>query len=229
MIGITFALPSESSSLVGRLTSRERRDDLIFGKIGTHDVAIAHTGVGAKDCNEHLERLIHKTRPRFVISAGFAGAVTNELHVADLILAENFSDPELLAKAERALTAQAAKRVELFTSASIVDSAEQRNAIARASGADAVDMETGAIVEICKAHVLRLLSLRVISDSPGEPLPVPPTVLFDIEFQRTRFGRLLAYILRDPGSGWRLIRFSKQIGRVRAHLTDAIVEIVKQS
>lgn len=228
MIGITFALPSESSELVRRLESRRRSDELIFGKIANQDVAIVHTGVGAKYCNERLELLIHKARPRLVIAAGFAGAVTNELHVANLILAQNFSDEGLLARAEQVLSKDNARRVKLFTSTSIVDSIEQRNEIARASGAAAVDMETGAIANVCGSHGVPLLSLRAISDSPTKPLPAPPTVLFDIEFQRTRFGRLLAYVLRDPGSGWRLFRFGRQIAQVRAKLTDAITELIRE-
>ena len=228
MIGITFALPSESSNLVSRLQARQRRDDLIFGKIDNHDVAIVHTGVGAQNCGERLEILLHKARPEFLISSGFAGAVTDELHAGDLILAENFSDPGLLASAERVLSNRPPRRVKLFTSTSIIDSNSERNEIASSSGAAAIDMETGAIVDICAAHGTPLLSLRAISDSPSEPFPAPPSVLFDLEFQRTRFGRLLAYILRDPGSGWRLVRFGKQIARVRATLTDAIVALVKE-
>ena len=93
MIGITFALPSESSDVVKQLHALERHDNLLSGKIGDRDVTILHTGVGAKACNERLEVLLHKTRPSLVISSGFAGAVSEPLRVGDLILAQNFSDP----------------------------------------------------------------------------------------------------------------------------------------
>lgn len=229
MIGITFALPSESSDLVRRVSNSRPDGDLIFGKIDNHDLAIAHTGVGARFCNERLEVLLHKARPKFVISSGFAGAVTDELRVGDLILAENFSEPGFLASAQRVLSNRQPHRVKLFTSTSIIDSISERNEIARSSGAAAVDMETGAIVAVCNAHRVPLLSLRAISDTPSRPLPAPPSVLFDIEFQRTRFGRLLAYILRDPGSGWRLVRFGKEIARVRANLTDAIAALLREA
>ncbi len=229
MIGITFALPTESSELRRQLAEVRRENDLLFGKIDNRDIAVLHTGVGAKTCNERMEILLHKSRPRLIISAGFAGAVVDDLQVGDLILAENFSNRELLTRAERILRDRRPRVSKLFTSTSIVDSISERNEMARASGAAAVDMETSAIVGVCNAHGVPLLSLRAISDSPKEPFPAPPSVLFDIEFQRTRFGRLLAYILRDPGSGWRLVRFGKQIARVRAKLTEALVALIRES
>ena len=225
MIGITFALPSESSDLRRRLLAIRKDHDLLFGRIDNHDVAIVHTGVGGKHCQARLEFLLHKARPRFVISSGFAGAVTNELRSGDLILAQNFSDQQLLGRASGILGGS--RTVRLFTASTIVDSIEERNKIALQSGAAAVDMETGAIANACNAHGVPLLSLRTISDSPAEPFPAPMNVLFDVERQRMSFGRLLAYMLRDPGAGWRLVRFGKQIARVRANLTYAIVALVK--
>jgi adenosylhomocysteine nucleosidase len=210
-----------------RISSPRRAGELIIGKIDNRDVAIVHTGVGAKYCNQRLELLIHKARPEFVISAGFAGAVTDELHVGDLIYAENFSNAAVLANAERILATKSPRRVKLFTSTSILDSLDERNEIARASGAAAVDMETGAIVAACNTHGVPLLSLRAISDSPSEPFPAPPAVLFDIERQRTSYGRLLAYLLRDPAAVPRLFRFGSAIARVRAKLTDGIIALVR--
>ena len=228
MIGITFALASESSNLVRRLESRQRTDDLVFGKIGSHDVAIVHTGVGAKHCNERLELLIHKARPRFAIAAGFAGAVTDELRVGNLILAQNFSDGGLLAKAEQVLSRHNPRRAKLFTSASIVESIEQRNDIARASGATAVDMESGAIANVCNAHGVPLLSLRVISDSPSEPFPAPMSILFDVEKQKTDLGKLFGHIVAYPPRLIHLMHFFTRVREARRTLADAIVALVTE-
>jgi len=227
MIGITFALPTESSDLVRQLRQVERVDGLLFGQIGNRDVAVVHTGVGRKDCNERLEILLHKARPEFVITSGFAGAVSDSLQIGDLILAENFSDPNLLGLAKEILRDRRAAATRLFSSSSIVDSISQRNEIARASSAAAVDMETGAILDICKAHGMPLLSLRAITDTPNDPFPAPPDVLFDIERQQTRYGRLVSYLLRHPGSIRPLLRFGQRISQIRASLTDALLALVK--
>jgi len=228
MIGITFALPSESSDLVRQLQAIQRHDNLLSGKIADRGVTVLHTGVGAKNCNARLEILLHKTRPRLVISSGFAGAVSEELRVGDLILAKNFSDPGVLASAEQILRDRQPRLVKLFTSTSIVDSIAERNEIARTAGAAAVDMETGAIAGVCNAHGVPLLSLRGVSDTPSQPFPAPPSVLFSIDRQRTNYGRLFAYLLRHPASIRRLFRFARQIAQVRAVLTDAIVALASE-
>jgi adenosylhomocysteine nucleosidase len=227
MIGITFALRSESCDLVRQLRQVETVDNLLWGKIGDRDVAIVHTGVGAKDCNERLEILLHKARPQFVISAGFAGAVNKQFQIGDLVLAENFSDPTLLGLAREILANRNARAVKLFTSTSIIDSIAERDEVARKSGAAAIDMETGSIVAICNAHDMPSLSLRAISDTPTKPFPAPPSVLFDLELQRTSYGRLTSYLLRRPASILRLFRFGGEIKRARAKLTDAIVALVE--
>jgi adenosylhomocysteine nucleosidase len=226
MIGITFALPSESSGLVRQLQAAQRHDNLLSGKIESRDVTILHTGVGAKNCNARLEVLLHKARPSLVISSGFAGGVSEDLRGGDLILAENFSDPGLLVSAEQILRDREPRVVKLFTSTSIIDSVAERNEIARAADAAAVDMETGAIADVCKIHGVPLLSLRIISDTVRQPFPAPPSVLFDIERQQTNFGGLLGYLLRDPASAWRLFRFGRQIARARERLTEAIVALI---
>jgi adenosylhomocysteine nucleosidase len=228
MIAITFALPTESSDL--RRLLRDARDDgdFISGSIHDRAVAILHTGIGAKNCSARMEALLHKARPRVVISSGFAGAVAEELQVGDLVLAENFSDQDLLTRAEPVLRDLKPRVAKLFTAASIVDSTAERNQIARESGAAAVDMETGAIFGICKAHGVQLLSLRAISDTPKRPFPAPPDVLFDIERQQPSYGRLFAYLLRHPASISRLLGFGREINRVRAKLTGAIVALVRE-
>jgi adenosylhomocysteine nucleosidase len=226
MIGITLALASESCDLRRRISNLRREGQLLVGRIDNHEVAIVHTGVGANNCSQRLELLLHKTRPRLVISSGFAGSVDQKLNVGDLILAENFSDSELLRRGAEILRDQSPRLIKLFTATSIVDSVAHRQEITRASGAAAVDMETGAIANVCQAHGTPLMSLRVISDSPRDPFPTPPTMLFDIERQRTNYGRLFMFLLRRPAAISQLIRFSQRIARARESLTDAVVRLV---
>jgi hypothetical protein len=52
------------------------------------------------------------------------------------------------------------------------------------------------------------------------------SILFDLERQRTNYGRLFAYLLRHPASISRLTRFSGEIARARTALTEAIVTLV---
>jgi adenosylhomocysteine nucleosidase len=219
MIAITFALRAESAEFAAQLR-KEKIDD--------RQIIIWHTGVGQKQCQLRMNEFFEAERPDFLISSGFAGGVREDLQVGNLILANNFSDRQLLAKAQQILTSYKVEAVKIFTSTTIINSIADRNEIARANNAAAVDMETAVIASACATHGVPMLSLRVITDSLQEPLPAPPPVLFNIEQQRTRFARLLAYLVQHPGATWRLIHFSRQIAQAREVMTSAIVVLLQK-
>ena len=229
MIAVSFALPTESSDLVGLLRDRKSDEtEIIRGKIDHKEVAIFHTGVGRKSCVARIDNFFRGQSPRILISSGFAGAAREDLQIGDLLLAENFSDRPLLVEAQRILTSSHVHVGKLFTSSTIVDSIDERKEIGREHNAVAVDMETECIAQACAARQIRMLSLRVISDTPREPFPAPPRALFDIENQRTKVARLLFHLLTHPTAIWRLIRFGGQIRRARAKLTNAMVALVRE-
>jgi len=64
--------------------------------------------------------------------------------------------------------------------------------------------------------------LRVISDTPSEPLPAPPEILFDIEKQRTNFGQLAYHLVTNPTAFKRLTAFRRQVALARRSLTAAL-------
>ena len=231
MIAITFALPTESSALVGRLREASRvsshGEKIVQGKIDKRSVAIFHTGVGPKSCAGKIDNFFRNERPEFLLSSGFAGSAREDLQVGDIILAENFSDRHLLLAAQKLLRLTDSHVVNLFTSSTIIDSITERDEVARVNSAAAVDMETETIARACAARGIRMLSLRVISDSAREPFPAPPRILFDSERQRTDLAKLIGYLLSHPGAAWHLLRFARQISRAREALTDGIVALVR--
>jgi len=232
MIAITFALSAESSGLVGLLREKKRASSsngkIVYGKIENQSVAILHTGVGRKSCQLKIDNFLRTEQPRRLISAGFAGAAREDFQVGDLIVAENFSDRELVSEAQQILANCNVRTAKLFTSTTIVDSIDARNEIARTNGADAVDMETEVIAQACSVRGVPMLSLRVISDSLREPFPLPPSILFDMERQRTNAAKLSLYLINHPGALFDLLRFARQITQARRILTDAIITLVSQ-
>jgi len=232
MIAITFALSAESSRLVGLLREKKRASSsggkIGYGKIENQSVAILHTGVGRKSCQLKIDNFLRTEQPPRLISSGFAGAAREDFQVGDLIVAENFSDRESLSAAQRILANGNLRTAKLFTSTTIVDSIDARNEIARTNGADAVDMETEVIAQACSVRGVPMLSLRVISDSLREPFPLPPSILFDMERQRTNAAKLSLYLINHPGALFDLLRFARQITQARRILTDAIITLVSQ-
>ncbi len=231
MIAVTFALPTESSAFMRLLRDPKKliRNGvpIMRGDIGEVRVEILHIGVGAKICQSRLEGFFTGGDYQTLISAGFAGGTTDKIDIADLVLAENFSSPQLLSKARQLLPESFTHVGRLFTVDAVVDSVEDRNGLARKTGAIAIDMETECIAQACAARGLPMLSLRAITDTPADPFPMPPNLLFDLNRQRTNFKELAFYLTRHPGAIFRLISFAQRVSRSRAALTTALDLLVR--
>ena len=230
-IAVTFALPAESSQFMRRLRNKSRADrngiSVVRGMINDRTVEVVHTGVGEKICRERIERFLADELFHILISTGFAGALSNRLHVNDVLLAQNFSTVDLK-QAQESLSALSVHAADLLTLPAPIDSREERERIARESGAAAVDMETEFIARACATHAVPLLSLRVVTDTPLESFPAPPNVLFDIEKQRTQVTAFATFFLAHPNRILPLVQFAKRIARARKTLSNALIQVVRE-
>jgi nucleoside phosphorylase len=226
-IAVTFALPAESSEFVRRLGNKSRANrngiSVIRGTIGHRSIEVIHTGVGENICRERIGKFLENQQFDFLISAGFAGSLNHELHVNDLLVATNFSTVDLKHASLSNVSIYAAN---MLTVPALIDSGEEREKIARESGAGAVDMETEFIARACAADGIPLLALRVITDTPTQPFPAPPSVLFDIAKQRTNLAKLTKFFVTHPHRIPRLIQFATRIAAARKTLANALVAIL---
>ncbi|HEY5992040.1 MAG TPA: hypothetical protein VIU10_05635 [Candidatus Udaeobacter sp.] len=230
MIAVTFALPAESSDFLRHLRNQSRTDRsgirTIRGAIYDRAVEVLHTGVGEKVCHQRVAEFLQDQQFDLLISSGFAGALNDKLQIGDLLFAKNFSTVELT-EVGSSFSHLPIHEADLLTVRALIDSNDEQNKIARTSGAAAVDMETEFIARACAEHGVPLLSLRVITDTPREPFPAPPNVLFDIEQQRTRFLTLATFFLARPNRVPQLIQFTRRIARVRKILASALLDVVR--
>jgi nucleoside phosphorylase len=220
-------LRAESSEFLRRLGNKSRANrngiSIVRGTIGHRSIEVIHTGVGESVCRKRIGKFLENQRFDFLISAGFAGSLNHELQVNDLLVAKNFSTVDLK---HASLSNVSIYVANMLTVPVLIDSSEEREEMARESGASAVDMETEFIARACAAQGIPLLALRVITDTPTQPFPAPASVLFDIQRQRTHIAVLarffLAYPRRMPG----LVQFARRISRARKTLSNALVWIV---
>jgi len=230
MIAVTFALPAESSDFLRHLRNQSRTDRsgirTIRGTIDDRAIEVLHTGVGEKVCRQRVAEFLQDQQFDLLISSGFAGALNDTLQIGDLLLAKNFSTVELT-KVGSSFSRLPVHEADLLTVHALIDSNDERNKIARTSGAAAVDMETEFIARACAEHGIPLLSLRVITDTPRGPFPAPPNVLFDIEQQQTRFLTLATFFLARPNRVPQLIQFARRIARVRKIIASALFDVVR--
>ena len=229
MIAVTFALPAESSEFLRLLGNRSRvhRDgiSIVRGTIGDRSIEVIHTGVGENVCRQRIGKFLVNQQFDFLISAGFAGSLNHDLQVNDVLVAKNFSTVDLKTT-QSSLSNVSIKAANMLTVSALIDSGEERERIAHESGAAAVDMETEFIARACAVHGIPLLALRVITDTPTQPFPAPPSVLFDIQRQRTHVSLLARFFLAHPRRLPSLVQFARRIARARKTLSNALVRIV---
>ncbi len=231
MIAVTFALPAESSEFLHRLGNKSRVDrngiNIVRGTIDHRSIEVIHTGVGENICRERIGKFLENRQFDFLISAGFAGSLNHELQLNDLLVAKNFLtlNPK---QAQSSLSNVSTHVANMLTVPAPIDSSEERERIARESGASAVDMETEFIARACAAHGIPLLALRVITDTQTQPFPAPPSVLFDIQRQRTDMVRLAKFFLAHPTRLPGLVQFARRISRAKKILGRALATIVRE-
>lgn len=225
MIAVTFALPVESSDFISLLEGRSREKAITRGVLHGTEICVVHTGVGERAARAVVGRFFERETPELLISAGFAGALVSPLPIGGILVARNFSAPAALQQA-RAFCPDATFG-RLATARTILDSAADREALRRRTDALAVDMETEAIAAACAQRAVPMLALRAISDSPAQPFPMPPGILFDIERQKTSCAALILYLLRHPWAIGRLLAFARQVSVARGALASALGALVR--
>jgi adenosylhomocysteine nucleosidase len=176
---------------------------VIEGECGGKIVAVATGGPGRPAARHAAEVLITGHRPRWIISAGFAGALNPAFARNDIVLPDEVLDREgkrVRVDAPPALLADYPHaKGRLLTLDHVVLRAQEKEELRRTFDADMVDMETSAVAAVCNEKLVRFLSIRVISDDSQSDLPREVAVLLS-RSGSYRVGAALRAVWRRPSS-----------------------------
>ena len=192
-IGIIVAMRKELDLLLPLLKDSEdsRMSGFEFhrGKIGKHDVMVMQCGIGKVNAAMGSLMLVNHFAPNFVINSGVAGGADQSVNVMDVVAGARVAyhyvwcGPEselgrvqglpLYFEGSGRLLELLPERDDLHkglicSGDQFIDTIESVNRIKENfPDALAVDMESGAISQVCYLCKVPFLALRVISDSPG--------------------------------------------------------------
>jgi adenosylhomocysteine nucleosidase len=154
-------------------------------------------GIGQEFARRATEAAIALYQPVLVVSAGFAGALAPELKAGDTIFPRTVVNAQDGSRAEPVICETAVGQKEIgqgvLVSVSSIADHEQKQRLAAAYGALAVDMEAAAVARGAEAHGLAFIAIKAISDEAG--LALPPMDRFvrsDGGFSTWRF---IAYVV----------------------------------
>jgi nucleoside phosphorylase len=110
---------------------------------------------------------------------------------------------------ERLLSA-GARPAKFHCADRIAATAAEKAELRRTTGADAVEMESAVIRELCRARGIPSATLRVISDAADEDLPLDFNKVMTPEM-RLSGSQLAKSLLCSPGLSPKLLSFQKQV------------------
>ncbi len=177
-VGIVMALPIEAGYLSDSLTKvrrySARSHPILEGELAGKIVAVVLSGPGKSAARRGAELLIAGHRPRWIVSAGFAGGLDPALARNDLVLPREVIDLEQnlipIADDLPALPGARPAGGRLLTVDRVIVRSAEKAELRRSYGADLVDMESSALAALARERSLRFLSIRVISDDASAEL-----------------------------------------------------------
>jgi adenosylhomocysteine nucleosidase len=187
---------------IGRRNAEKSVREFLAGHSGGASVPASRS----QDAPASQARLVSSLAPpTLVLTCGFAGALNQDLKLGDVI----FELSTLNSQLSTCLLAAGAKPAKFFCADRIATTVAEKKKLRAETGADAVEMESGAIQAVCRERGIPCATLRVISDTAGEDLPLDFNALAKPDMNLD-YGKLAWAIARSPGKIGALLKLQNQ-------------------
>lgn len=239
-IGIITAMPEETQSVIRAIAGARKAQigglAVRHGSLAGHEIVIVEAGMGFNNAATAADKLVHAFRPDMIISVGFCGGVSAELHVGDIVVATGLIivsekeceavPVEITAASRNFVVRQTAEghRVfgGLFASTPVI---MRKSRLAVLLSADApypvVEMESAAIAIIAVENGIPFAGIRSVSDAFDEELGFSLDEFCD-KRMRIRIPKVLLTIARKPRIIPQLIRLARNSRIAGASLSQAV-------
>jgi adenosylhomocysteine nucleosidase len=171
---------------------------------GQANIRTLLTGMGARNAERAMRAALAGERPQLVLSCGFAGGLRPGLSSGTVVFGAE-AGPALA----KALVAAGAQAGRFHCAGRVASTAAEKRALWESTGADAVEMESQIICQVCREQKIRCAVVRVILDTAEEDLALDFNLLMTPE-QQMDYGKLAKTLLKSPGKVGALMRLQKQ-------------------
>ncbi len=244
-IGLVAAMQEEIRPLL-RIVGEYQQESIGNRRIyrftaGKRAVCLVESGMGPANAAIATRLLIDRSRPKVILNFGFAGAISPELKVGDIVLAcrllflhgKLFSEQQgldvranrlcadLLGKGESSFVHHAA----FVTTARISGKMELGKRMPTDIKQAVVEMESSAVAQIANKEGIPLIAIRAISDGALEELAFNLDEFCDRELN-LQIWRVLLTMVRKPWIIPQLIRLSRNSGYAGRRLSEAVSRLL---
>lgn len=216
------ALRTPSSALALTLVCFALKEEAApFQKLvaGRNDVFVLVTGIGRANSERAVREFLLVGKPRRVYTCGFAGGLDPKLKTGEAVFA---TTDVALAQA----LSQSGARPAIFTCVDrIATTAFEKQMLRANTQADVVEMESEAIHAICLEQGIPCATVRVISDTAHEDLPLDFNQLANPD-QSLNFGKLALAIAKSPGKIPALLMLQKHTSLAAKQLAEVLMRVI---
>jgi adenosylhomocysteine nucleosidase len=217
-------------------------------------ISILITGIGRQNAEKSVREFLATNLPELVLTCGFAGGLNPDLKLGEVVFeitnapltpslpppsgervsvrtGEGFhedvqitSDFKAAALSAKLLVA-GAKPAKFFCADRIATTVDEKNKLRAETGADAGELESGAIHAVCRERGIPCATVRVISDTASEDLPLDFNALAKPDMNLD-YGKLAWAIAKSPGKIGALLKLQKQTRFAAERLADTLSRLL---
>lgn len=180
-IGLIAAMPEEIAPFLRQLKDvrryRSGRCNLYRFRTSSVSACLIESGMGPANATDAASRLIADSSPSAILNFGFAGAITPELKVGDIVIADRllffheglFSEQQWLTSGLPSFGPHL-QRAAFITTSRITDKRSLAGRLPVGIKQALVEMETAAAAKVAAAAGIPFMAIRAISDPADEEL-----------------------------------------------------------
>lgn len=182
-------------------------------------VSILVTGMGRRNAEKTVREFLAANPVDRVFTCGFAGGLDPNL-AAGAVLFET-ADAALAKR----LQAAGAKPAKIYCADRVAVTVSEKQRLRQSTGADVVEMESSAIQSVCRERGIPCATVRVISDTAGEDLPIDFNQLYRADMTLD-FGRLAWSLAKSPGKIGGLMKLQNRCQFAAEQLAAALAKAI---
>jgi adenosylhomocysteine nucleosidase len=209
-IAVCFALPEEA----GPFQKQSGETPVFF------------TGIGKANAEKAVREYLKDHSPGLLLTCGFAGGLDSGLNIGDIIFetanGKGGKDDAMQAK----LVAAGGKPAKIVCVERIASTVAEKKKLREETGANAAEMESGAIQAVCRERGIPCATVRVISDTANEDLPLDFNEFLTPD-KKLDMGKLMMSVAMKPWKMGALMELQKKTKLAAERLGEVLMKIIE--
>ncbi len=219
-LAIVAALEREVHPLVRQWTHRDQPYSGRTFRFFEHGEAVLVCGgIGPEAARRAAQAVIALYSPQLIYSAGFAGAATETLKVADILT------PRRVVNASDGSSVDTGTGEGILVTFAAIASPAQKSKLAASFGAHAIDMEASAVAQAAQARGVQFAAVKAISDAADFALP--PVDAFITPAGRFRTANFGFFLLLRPWLWPRAVRLARNSSQASRALSAHLIQMIE--